>query len=51
MQIIGICAWLVDNKMDGVEENIKRLLDGQALEDCQELCDFTLEEQNEATGI
>jgi hypothetical protein len=36
--------------MDRVEENVRRLLNGQALEDCQDLCDFTLEEQNEATG-
>jgi hypothetical protein len=36
--------------MDRVEENIRRLLDGRALEDSQDLCDFTLEEQNEATG-
>jgi hypothetical protein len=36
--------------MDRVEENISLLLDGRAPEDSQELCDFTLEEQNEATG-
>jgi len=36
--------------MDRVEENIRHLLDGQALEDSHDLCDFTLEEQNEATG-
>lgn len=36
--------------MDRVEENIRRLLDGRALEDSHDLCDFTLEEQNEATG-
>lgn len=36
--------------MERVEENIRRLLDGRAVEDCQDLCDFTLEEQNEATG-
>lgn len=38
------------NKMDRVEENVRRLLDGRALEDSHDLCDFTLEEQNEATG-
>ena len=38
------------NKMDRVEENIRCLLDGRALEDSHDLCDFTLEEQNEATG-
>ncbi|GFG35121.1 hypothetical protein Cfor_09609 [Coptotermes formosanus] len=36
--------------MDRVEENIRRLLDGRALEDPHDLCDFTLEEQNEATA-
>jgi hypothetical protein len=36
--------------MDRVEENIRLLLDGRALEDSQDLCDFTLEEQNEAIG-
>ncbi|XP_066999783.1 8-oxo-dGDP phosphatase NUDT18 isoform X2 [Anabrus simplex] len=35
--------------MDKVEENIRRLLDGQAIDDGQEFCDFSLEEQNEAT--
>lgn len=47
---IHICVWIVDNKMDRIEENIRRLLDGRALEDSQDLCDFTLEEQNEAAG-
>jgi hypothetical protein len=37
--------------MDRVEGNIRRMLDGQSVDDCQDLCDFTLEEQNEATGI
>jgi hypothetical protein len=36
--------------MDRVEENIRRLLDGRAIEDSGDLCDFTLEEQNEAIG-
>jgi hypothetical protein len=49
---IDICVWSADNtsKMDRVEENIRRLLDGLALEDSEDLCDFTLEEQNEAIG-
>ena len=36
--------------MDRVEDNIRKLLDGRPLDNCQDLCDFTLEEQNEATG-
>lgn len=47
---IDICVWSADNKMDRVEENIRRLLDGRAIEDSGDLCDFTLEEQNEAIG-
>ncbi|KAJ9591872.1 hypothetical protein L9F63_001595, partial [Diploptera punctata] len=39
--------WLI--RMDRVEENIRKVLDGRALDNCQDLCDFTLEEQNEAT--
>ncbi|PSN38062.1 hypothetical protein C0J52_16683 [Blattella germanica] len=35
--------------MDRVEDNIRKLLDGRALDNCQDLCDFSLEEQNEAT--
>ncbi|XP_063225629.1 8-oxo-dGDP phosphatase NUDT18 [Bacillus rossius redtenbacheri] len=35
--------------MDGIEANVRRVLSGQALGDSEEFCDFTLEEQNEAT--
>ncbi|XP_069696563.1 8-oxo-dGDP phosphatase NUDT18-like isoform X2 [Periplaneta americana] len=36
--------------MDRVEENIRRILDGRAVEESQDLCDFTLKDQNEATA-
>ncbi|KAF4522143.1 hypothetical protein B566_EDAN012605 [Ephemera danica] len=35
--------------MDRIEENVKRLINGEELEESQEFCDFTLEAQNEAT--
>ncbi|XP_059490131.1 8-oxo-dGDP phosphatase NUDT18-like [Neocloeon triangulifer] len=35
--------------MDRIEDNVKRLLNGDALKESQEFCDFTLEAQNEAT--
>jgi hypothetical protein len=37
--------------MDRIEDNVKRLLNGDAMKETQEFCDFTLEAQNEATGI
>lgn len=37
--------------MEIIEENIKLLLQGGAVEEPQEYCDFTLEEQNEANGL
>lgn len=37
--------------MDVVENNIRFILDGFPLQDSEELCDFTLADQNEATGI
>nr|CAD7259559.1 unnamed protein product [Timema shepardi] len=35
--------------MDKIEENVRRLLDGLAHGDSEDFCDFTIEEQNEAT--
>ena len=37
--------------MDVVENNIRFILDGLPLQDSEDLCDFTLADQNEATGI
>lgn len=36
--------------MSDIEENIRQVLDGQCLGDSDDLCDFTLSEQNEAVG-
>lgn len=36
--------------MEVIEENIKFLLQGGAVDENQEYCDFSLEEQNEANG-
>lgn len=36
--------------MDSIESNLVKLLDGLALQDSEELCDFTLSDQNEAIG-
>jgi hypothetical protein len=36
--------------MDRIEENVRRLLNGEELQESQEFCDFSLEAQNEATG-
>ncbi|KAL1131954.1 hypothetical protein AAG570_011565 [Ranatra chinensis] len=35
--------------MDSVEHNLKELMEGSALDDSSDLCDFTLSSQNEAT--
>ena len=37
-------------KMGSVEANVQRLLDGDAVDEEEELCDFTLQEQNEQQG-
>lgn len=36
--------------MEQVEANIRKLLAGEILEEDDELCDFSLAAQNEATG-
>nr|XP_027209633.1 8-oxo-dGDP phosphatase NUDT18-like [Penaeus vannamei] len=36
--------------MDSIEGNIKLLLQGKEIEESQEFCDFTLDDQNEVTG-
>ncbi|KAK7063054.1 putative Nudix hydrolase [Halocaridina rubra] len=36
--------------MDSIEENIKLILQGKDIEESQEFCDFTLEDQNEVTA-
>lgn len=33
-----------------LEQNLSRLLSGQAIEENEDLCDFTLADQNEAFG-
>ncbi|KAE8749873.1 hypothetical protein FOCC_FOCC003342 [Frankliniella occidentalis] len=40
----------VDKAMEQVEASIRKLLNGEILEDEDELCDFTLAAQNEATA-
>lgn len=37
--------------MDSIENNLTMLLDGLALQDGEELCDFSLADQNEAIGM
>lgn len=37
-------------KMDSIENNLTLLLDGSALQDSEDLCDFSLADQNEAIG-
>lgn len=37
-------------RMDSIEGNIKLLLQGKEIEESQEFCDFTLDDQNEVTG-
>lgn len=36
--------------MDSIENNLTLLLDGSALQDSEDLCDFSLADQNEAIG-
>lgn len=36
--------------MDSIENNLSLLLEGLALQDSEELCDFSLADQNEAIG-
>lgn len=36
---------------DVIEESIGQILDGKFLDDSDDLCDFTLSEQNEAIGM
>lgn len=36
--------------MDSIEENVRLLLQGKSIDESQEFCDFTLEDQNELTG-
>ncbi|KAJ8890051.1 hypothetical protein PR048_009557 [Dryococelus australis] len=40
---------LVFQNMDGIEANVRSVLAGQSITDTEEFCDFTLEQQNEAT--
>lgn len=36
--------------MDSIEGNIRLLLQGKEIEESQDFCDFTLQDQNEVTG-
>lgn len=36
--------------MDSIEDNVKLLMQGKSVEESQEFCDFTLEDQNDLTG-
>lgn len=37
-------------RMDSIEGNIRLLLQGKEIEESQDFCDFTLQDQNEVTG-
>ena len=37
--------------MDSIESNIRLILDGKTVDEGQEFCDFSLEAQNQVTGM